>query len=98
MAWNVYACNCTTARMRDTSPSIVCCPGALSVSPALVSLGVSPRPVRSSAGDCIGGVRNWSRDGRPAMGDLLVEASTELTVTRYTRGLIGPSVTPAGLV
>jgi formamidase len=33
-----------------------------------------------------------------AMGDLIVEANAELTVTRYTRGLIGPNVTPAGFV
>jgi formamidase len=32
------------------------------------------------------------------MGDLIVEASAELTVVRYTRGLIGPNITPAGLV
>jgi formamidase len=32
------------------------------------------------------------------VGDLIVEASAELTVTRYTRGLIGSNVTAAGLV
>jgi formamidase len=32
------------------------------------------------------------------MSDLIVEANAELTVTRYTRGLIGPAVTPAGCV
>src|SRR6185295_2936480 len=33
-----------------------------------------------------------------AMGELIVEANAELTVTRYTRGLIGPDVTPAGRI
>ncbi len=32
------------------------------------------------------------------MGELIVEASAELTVTRYTRGLIGHNVMPAGFV
>jgi len=32
------------------------------------------------------------------MSDLIVEASAELTVTRYTHGLIGPEVTPAGRI
>jgi acetamidase/formamidase len=32
------------------------------------------------------------------MGELILEANAELTVTRYTRGLIGPDVTPAGRI
>ena len=32
------------------------------------------------------------------MSDLTLEALSEVTVTRYTRGLVGPKVTPAGWV